>query len=280
MRNTIKTITGVLVLALMCAGTLAGMAQDTYNPTNPADPLMKTKVICATDPANAGYTSGGGSYVSGTAVTVSTSAKTTAYDFKYWTLDGEKYSEKRTFTYTTTRTEAKFVAVYDYNPKSPTDPQTDHNYHLNLAASPSAACSFNMTSGARHLAGSDVTVTASPNQYYELQGWYLDGTKVSTDLSYTFTMPEKSITLTAAFTYNYQPASPDDPSSSQTDIDNSLLGDVNNDGVLDVSDASAITNYSIGATPKTFVSKVADYNKDGAIDVSDASAIVNKVIGK
>lgn len=272
--------TALLMLAAMAAGISCAQTSD-YNPANPDDPMMKTKVVCTTDPSNAGYTSGGGSYVTGTEVSISTSAKTTAFDFEYWTLNGEKYTEDRTFTYTTTREQANFVAVYNYNPKSPGDPQTDHNYHLNLSASPSSACSFNMTSGSRHLAGSSVTVTAYPNQYYVFDGWYLDGKKVSADISYTLTMPEKSITLTAIFTYDYDPASPSDPSSSQTDVDNTdyLLGDVNGDGSVDVSDASAIVSYTIGSAPTTFITKAADYNHDGSIDVSDASAIVSKVIG-
>lgn len=279
MKNTIRLM--LMVLVLIGAGTTAGWSQSgDYNPANPADPLMKTKVTCTTSPENAGYTSGSGSYTTGTTVTVNASAASEAYDFKYWTLNGEKYTESQTFTYTTTRDKADFVAVFDYNPKSPGDPQTDHNYHLNLAASPASACSFNLTSGARHLSGSSVNVTAYPNQYYEFQGWFDGDTKKSGDLSYTFDMPEQSLTLTAKFVYNYSPASPGDPSSTQTDVDNSLLGDVNGDGEVNVVDASAIVNYTIGKAAETFDTKVADYNRDGSINVADASAIVNHVIGK
>lgn len=41
-----------------------------------------------------------------------------------------------------------------------------------------------------------VTVTARPNTCYELEGWYLDGVKVSGQASYTFTMPAENIELT------------------------------------------------------------------------------------
>lgn len=266
------------LLLIVVAGPAA--AQTDYDPANPPDPLQKTKVTCATSPSNAGYTTGAGTYVSGTQVTVSTSAKTTAYDFLYWTLGGERYTDDRTFTYTTGRTQADFVAVYDYNPKSPGDPQTDHHYHLNLAASPAGACSFNLTSGARHLAGDSVTVRALPNQYYSLQGWYLDGVKVGGGGTCTVAMPERSVTLTAVFAYDYQPANPADPASTQTDVDNTLMGDVNGDGRVTVSDASAVVNYVIGSTPATFNLKAADYNGDGKTTVSDASAIANHVIGQ
>lgn len=277
MRDYIIRAAACLLLTVV-AGQAA--AQTDYDPANPPDPLQKTKVTCATSPANAGYTSGAGSYVSGTTVTVSTSAKTTAYDFLYWTLGGERYTDSRTFTYTTGREQVDFVAVYDYNPKSPGDPQTDHHYHLNLAASPAGACSFNLTSGARHLAGDSVTVRAYPNQYYSLQGWYLDGVKVGDGTTCTVAMPEQSVTLTAVFAYDFQPADPADPASTQTDVDNTLRGDVNGDGRIDVSDASAIATYVTGTTISGFIAKAADYNGDGRVDVSDASAVASHVVGQ
>lgn len=58
-----------------------------------------------------------------------------------------------------------------------------------------------------------------------------------------------------------------------------LLGDVNHDGIVDISDASAIASYSIGDTPTVFRAKVADFNQDVTIDVSDSSSIASFVIG-
>ena len=43
------------------------------------------------------------------------------------------------------------------------------------------------------------TVTATPDVGYTFDGWYLNGTKVSSSLTYTFDAPNKSQTLTARF---------------------------------------------------------------------------------
>ena len=43
------------------------------------------------------------------------------------------------------------------------------------------------------------TVTATPEDGYTFDGWYLNGTKVSSSLTYTFDAPNKSQTLTARF---------------------------------------------------------------------------------
>ena len=43
------------------------------------------------------------------------------------------------------------------------------------------------------------TVTATPDVGYTFDGWYLNGTKVSSQLTYTFDAPNKSQTLTARF---------------------------------------------------------------------------------
>lgn len=60
-----------------------------------------------------------------------------------------------------------------------------------------------------------------------------------------------------------------------------LLGDVNNDGVIDTSDAQAIFNYFMGMSSedRTFVKEKADLNQDGAIDTSDAQAAFNIFMG-
>lgn len=59
-----------------------------------------------------------------------------------------------------------------------------------------------------------------------------------------------------------------------------LLGDVNNDGIVDIADASAIASKTIGLTPDPFRTQVADVNQDQKVDVADASAIASIVIGK
>ena len=50
-----------------------------------------------------------------------------------------------------------------------------------------------------------------------------------------------------------------------------VLGDINGDGAVDVSDYIGIANYILGQTQEGFNEKAADVNGDGKVDVSDWS---------
>ena len=57
-----------------------------------------------------------------------------------------------------------------------------------------------------------------------------------------------------------------------------LLGDVNNDGKVDVSDYIGIANHILGQTPQGFNAKAADVDGNGIIDVSDYSGVANIIL--
>lgn len=57
-------------------------------------------------------------------------------------------------------------------------------------------------------------------------------------------------------------------------------GDVNTDGVTDVSDVMTLANYILSMNENEINIKVADVNKDGTIDVSDIMSLANKILGK
>ncbi len=59
-----------------------------------------------------------------------------------------------------------------------------------------------------------------------------------------------------------------------------LPGDVNNDGVIDVSDVVTVVNIILGIPASTTVKEVADVTGDGEIDVSDVVKIVNIILNK
>ena len=58
-----------------------------------------------------------------------------------------------------------------------------------------------------------------------------------------------------------------------------VLGDVNGDGEVDLSDAIMVTYYSLHEVPSNFNESVADMNGDGEIDLSDAIIIIYKSLG-
>ena len=61
-------------------------------------------------------------------------------------------------------------------------------------------------------------------------------------------------------------------------ISSYTLGDVNNDGSIDVADFIAVANHILGKGVNGFVAKAADANEDGFIDVADFIAIANMIL--
>lgn len=57
-----------------------------------------------------------------------------------------------------------------------------------------------------------------------------------------------------------------------------LSGDINGDGVVDVSDYIGIANYILGQTQEGFNEEAADVNGDGEIDVSDYIGVANIIL--
>ena len=57
-----------------------------------------------------------------------------------------------------------------------------------------------------------------------------------------------------------------------------LLGDVNNDGYVNVTDVMLTVNYVVGQSPSCFIEANADMNADGQITVTDVIAIVNLAV--
>lgn len=70
------------------------------------------------------------------------------------------------------------------------------NYTITVTASPSAGGS--VTGGGSYKGGSSCTVKATPNSGYTFAGWYENGTRVSADASYSFTVSSNR-TMTSTF---------------------------------------------------------------------------------
>ena len=74
-------------------------------------------------------------------------------------------------------------------------------------------------------------------------------------------------------------SSPRDNGSTFRIVQEIMLGDVNGDGEVDLSDAIMVTYYSLHEVPSNFNEAVADMNGDGEIDLSDAIIIIYKSLG-
>ena len=57
---------------------------------------------------------------------------------------------------------------------------------------------------------------------------------------------------------------------------NALKGDINADGIVDVSDATALVSHIIGTT--TYPIELCDLNADGIVDVTDATTLITTIL--
>ncbi len=85
----------------------------------------------------------------------------------------------------------------------------------------------------------------------------------------------RNIVIADDYAHTYQS---EDVSTTLT-ISNVLLGDVNSDGYVDLSDAIMVTYYSLHVVPASFNAAAADMNGDGEIDLSDAIVIIYTSLG-
>lgn len=59
-----------------------------------------------------------------------------------------------------------------------------------------------------------------------------------------------------------------------------LVGDVNHDGEVNISDVTTLIDYLLGTASENFDTDAADVNGDGAINISDVTAIIDMLLGK
>ena len=57
-----------------------------------------------------------------------------------------------------------------------------------------------------------------------------------------------------------------------------VLGDVDGNGTVDVSDVTTLTNYILGLNPSPFLLDNADVNHDGKLNVTDVTGIFNIIL--
>ena len=58
------------------------------------------------------------------------------------------------------------------------------------------------------------------------------------------------------------------------------LGDVNDDGIVDIADVTTLIDYLLGATISPFSMSAADVNGDGDIDVADVTPLIDLILAK
>lgn len=59
-----------------------------------------------------------------------------------------------------------------------------------------------------------------------------------------------------------------------------LLGDANDDGLINMPDVTVVINYILSKNPSPFNFVNADVNEDGLINMNDVTGIINIILGK
>ena len=141
-------------------------------------------VSVTANPSNGGSVSGGGTFYYGDNCTVVATANI-GFNFVNWTENGNPVSNQPSYTFTIT-SDKSLVANF-----------TTQNYIITAIASPTDAGTVSGAGGYNY--GDNCILTATANLGYDFQRWTKDGTQVSNDPTYSFTVTE-SATFVAHFT--------------------------------------------------------------------------------
>ncbi|MEQ1853116.1 MAG: hypothetical protein ABMA01_16175, partial [Chthoniobacteraceae bacterium] len=138
-------------------------------------PVPVYDVTTGASPATGGTTTGGGSYSSGTRLTVTATANA-GYVFSRWTVGTTQVSPLPSYTFTVNASKA-LVANFVVAGTQQT---------ITTGASPIAGGTT--SGGGIYASGDSATVVATPNPGYAFSKWQEGGVTVSTSPGYTFTV--------------------------------------------------------------------------------------------
>ena len=174
--------------------------------------LQNYTISVSADPTAGGMVTGGGTYSYGSTCTLHATPNY-GYTFVKWTRNGTQVSTSPDYSFTVTAN-AAFVAYFQ---------QATNNYTINVFANPTNGGT--VTGGGTYQQGQQCTITATANNGYTFTNWTENGSVVSTEDSYSFTVnsnrvlvanfqvqsftitatadPTEGGTITGVGTYNY-----------------------------------------------------------------------------
>lgn len=92
------------------------------------------------------------------------------------------------------------------------------SYTLTTNTNNANAGTFTEKNSVKTTEGDSITLTATTNAGYTFNGWFEGTTKVSSNLTYTFKMPGKNVTLTAKWTANTYTVTYDDTQATRNNV--------------------------------------------------------------
>ena len=132
-------------------------------------------ISVSASPNNGGSVTGGGTYNQGASCTVHATANS-GYTFVNWTENGTQVSSNANYTFTVTGNR-NLIAHFQ---------QQQQQYTISVSANPSNGGS--VSGGGTFNQGASCTVHATANNGYTFVNWTENGTQVSTNANYSFTV--------------------------------------------------------------------------------------------
>ncbi len=149
-------------------------------------------ITATANPTDGGTISGAGTYTQGQNCTLTATANS-GYTFTNWTENGTVVSTDANYSFTVTGNRT-LVANFTANPQ---------NYTISVSANPTNGGS--VSGGGTYQQGQSCTVYATANEGYTFTNWTENGTQVSTNANYSFT-----VTGNRNLVANFQENSSDD----------------------------------------------------------------------
>ena len=188
-----------------------------FDPSNPSEPDIPANIMyyqLQLNTTEGGSASGGGLYLAGKKITLKANPES-GFDFIGWydAATGEKLSDSKNFSYTTTAKHRVIEARFQFNPTGPTEP-TEPVLRRQVTATATEGGSINYSSG-YVLIGSSISLKANVNSGYDFKGWYLNGELYTNLTSFSYTVTDSYYqNFEARFEFN--PANPDEPNMPTT----------------------------------------------------------------
>ncbi len=117
-----------------------------------------------------------------------TAATNAGYTWVGWFNGETKLTDELTYTFTMSAVNVTYTAKWEY-------------FTVTTATNDSQAGTYTKKSDAKTTVGDEVTLTAATNAGYTWVGWFDGETKLTDELSYTFTMASVNVTYTAKWEY-------------------------------------------------------------------------------
>ena len=204
-------------ICLMLTLLFAAPAWAQFDPTNPPEPEWPTATYrfnYTVVPQGAGYVNVYGSPCAEGGTVRANAYTYSNYRFLRWeTLEGEEYSSSPNVTVTMPAADVHLVAVYEFVPTSPGEPEVPGNKRTLRTSVRPAAAGYTYHNGESFNVGQTISISFSQSSNnYTFQNWARNGEVISTKRQFDYTIIDGDNTLVANFKYTPQsPAEPESP---------------------------------------------------------------------